>query len=65
MKVKVSISLDYEVLEKIKILAELTDRSVSQYVNMLLKRSLDAPQSQKSEKRQEISDLAPDRDAGR
>jgi predicted transcriptional regulator len=50
MKVKVSISLDYEVLEKVKILAELTDRSVSQYINMLLKRSLDAPQSQKSEK---------------
>ena len=51
MKVKVSISLDYEVLEKVKLLAELTDRSVSQYINMILKRNLDGPQNEKPKKR--------------
>lgn len=37
LKNKVSISLDAEVIEAIKALAEQDDRSFSQYVNIILK----------------------------
>ncbi len=37
-KVKVSVSLDEEVIEKIKLLAEQDDRSFSQYVNLVLRK---------------------------
>lgn len=37
MKNKVSITLDEDVIEKIKQLAENDDRSFSQYINMVLK----------------------------
>lgn len=37
LKSKVSITLDEDVIEKIKDKAELDDRSFSQYINMVLK----------------------------
>lgn len=40
LKTKVSITLDAEVIEEIKSLAEQDDRSFSQYVNLVLKEYL-------------------------
>ena len=40
MKQIISLSLDAEVIEKIKNLAEDSDRSVSQYVNLVLKEHI-------------------------
>lgn len=37
LKSKVSITLDEDIIQKIKILAEQDDRSFSQYINMILK----------------------------
>ncbi len=37
LKQKVSITLDEDVIEKIKLLAEDDDRSFSQYINLVLK----------------------------
>lgn len=40
LKNKVSITLDEDVIERIKQLAENDDRSFSQYINMVLKEHL-------------------------
>ncbi len=40
LKKKVSITLDEDIIEKVKLLAEDCDRSFSQYVNLVLKRHL-------------------------
>lgn len=40
LKTKVSITLDSEIIETIKQLAEQDDRSFSQYVNLVLKEYL-------------------------
>ena len=40
LKKNVSLTLDAEVIEEIKNLAEKSDRSFSQYVNMVLKREI-------------------------
>ena len=40
LKSKVSITLDSDIIEKIKILAEKDDRSFSQYINLILKEYL-------------------------
>lgn len=40
LKSKVSITLDSDVIEKIRILAEQDERSFSQYINMVLKEHL-------------------------
>jgi len=37
LKEKISITIDGDVLEAIKIKAELDDRSLSQYINLILK----------------------------
>ena len=37
LKEKISITIDGDLLEKIKTLAENDDRSVSQYINIILK----------------------------
>lgn len=39
-KVKVSVSLDEDVIQQIKELAEDDDRSFSQYINMVLKEHI-------------------------
>ena len=41
LKTKVSITLDIDVVEMLKELAEQDDRSFSQYVNLVLKRYLE------------------------
>lgn len=40
LKSKVSITLDEDIIEKIKELAENDDRSFSQYINMVLKEHI-------------------------
>ncbi len=41
LKTKVSVTLDMDVVEMLKELAEQDDRSFSQYVNLVLKRYLE------------------------
>lgn len=48
LKTKVSITLDSEIIEAVKVLAEQDDRSFSQYINLVLKEYL----KEKNEKRQ-------------
>lgn len=43
-KKTISITLDYPVLERIKELAERDDRSVSSYINQILKAHLSIPE---------------------
>ncbi len=40
LKNKVSITLDSDIIEQLKLLAEQDDRSFSQYINMILKEYL-------------------------
>lgn len=42
LKHRVSITLDTDVIDKLKILAEDNDRSLSQYINLILKEYLAA-----------------------
>ena len=41
LKQKISITIDSDVLEKIKEKAEYDDRSLSQYINLVLKKHLE------------------------
>lgn len=40
LKEKISITIDNDILEKIKIEAENDDRSLSQYINLILKEHI-------------------------
>ncbi len=40
LKEKISITIDWDVLEKIKEMAENDDRSLSQYINIVLKNHI-------------------------
>ena len=40
LKQKISITIDEDVLEKTRLLAEESDRSLSQYINLVLKQHL-------------------------
>ncbi len=40
LKQKISITIDEDILEKLKKLAEENDRSLSQYINLILKNYL-------------------------
>ncbi|MBE5759721.1 MAG: ribbon-helix-helix protein, CopG family [Clostridiales bacterium] len=40
LKKKVSITIDEDIMEKIKVLAEEEDRSFSQYINLVLKEHI-------------------------
>ncbi len=42
LKKSVSITLDSDVIEKTKLLAEESDRSFSQYINLVLKKHIEA-----------------------
>lgn len=52
LKTKVSITLDEDVIEKIKELADRDDRSFSQYINVALKEhiSVQKPKTSKTKK---------------
>lgn len=41
LKEKISITIDGDVLSKIRELAEEDDRSLSQYINLILKKHID------------------------
>ncbi|WP_027399741.1 ribbon-helix-helix protein, CopG family [Anaerovorax odorimutans] len=41
LKVKVSVTLDSDIVDKLKDLAEQDDRSFSQYINLLLRNHLE------------------------
>ena len=38
LKEKISITIDWDILEKLKKMAENDDRSLSQYINIVLKK---------------------------
>ena len=42
LKTKVSITLDEEVIKRIKELAEADDRNFSQYINLVLKKHIES-----------------------
>jgi len=48
LKVNVSITLDEDIVEQVKLLAEEDDRSFSQYVNMVLKNHLEQQNQMKA-----------------
>lgn len=50
LKEKISITIDWDILEKIKELAENDDRSLSQYINLVLKAHVKNSE-EKNEKR--------------
>ena len=41
LKEKISITIDSDILEKVRELAEYDDRSLSQYINIVLKKHLE------------------------
>ena len=53
LKKTVSISLDVDVIEGVKLLAEKSDRSFSQYINTVLKRLLKNKSEQISDDKDE------------
>lgn len=57
MKKNVSLTLDVDVIEGIKALAEESDRSFSQYVNVVLKRYLKNRSERDREEKTEDQDL--------
>lgn len=48
LKTKVSITLDSDIVEKIKIYAEQDDRSFSQYVNLILREYVKKEEKQET-----------------
>lgn len=50
LKERVSLTIDEDVIEKIRILAEDCDRSVSQYINLVLKNHLKRLEKNKENK---------------
>ena len=52
LKVKISITLDEPVYEKIKDLADYDDRPVSSYINLVLRRYLERLEKKQMEKNQ-------------
>ena len=41
LKERITITLDQPIIEKVKELAEVSDRSVSSYINLVLKRHIE------------------------
>ena len=50
LKTKVSITLDSDIISKVKVLAENDDRSFSQYINLVLKEHISSQSDQNNEK---------------
>lgn len=50
LKSKVSITLDENIVNKIKELSENDDRSFSQYINLILKEHIDNKEKERNEK---------------
>ncbi len=49
LKQKVSITLDEDLVAKLKLLAEESDRSLSQYINLILKKYVNQKEKAKVE----------------
>ena len=47
LKDKISITLDSDILEKLREIAEADDRSLSQYINLVLKKHLEEQKESK------------------
>ena len=47
LKQKISITIDSDILEKMKQKAEYDDRSLSQYINLVLKKYLEEEENKK------------------
>jgi len=47
LKERVNITLDWDLVEKVKELAERDDRSFSAYINLVLKRHIEAKEDDK------------------
>ena len=47
LKKKISITIDSDILEKIKEKSEYDDRSLSQYINLVLKKHLEEEEKNK------------------
>ena len=47
LKKKISITIDSDILEKIKEKSEYDDRSLSQYINLVLKKHLEEEEKKK------------------
>ena len=47
LKDKISITIDNDLLEKIRLKAEEDDRSLSQYINLVLKKHLEEEKNRK------------------
>ena len=47
LKEKISITIDSDILEKLRDRAEYDDRSLSQYINLVLKRHLEELEKEK------------------
>ena len=47
IKKKVSITLDEDLIEKVKVLAEDCDRSFSQYINLIVKEYINTQENKK------------------
>lgn len=47
LKVKISITIDSDILEKAKVEAEKDDRSLSQYINILIKQHISSNDTNK------------------
>jgi len=45
LKEKISITIDNDVLEKLRVLSEKDDRSLSQYINIILKEHINKTMS--------------------
>ena len=45
LKEKISITIDSDILEKLRVLAENDDRSLSQYINIILKEHINKSNS--------------------
>lgn len=50
LKTKVSITLDSDIITKVKVLAENDDRSFSQYINLVLKEHISSQADLNNEK---------------
>ena len=50
LKTKVSITLDSDIITKVKVLAENDDRSFSQYINLVLKEHISSQSDKNNEK---------------
>lgn len=48
LKQKISITIDEDILQRVRLLAENNDRSLSQYINLVLKEHLKANEISRS-----------------